>query len=350
MVPLSVALVGGYPPPYGGCSVHVQRLREALDGDDWSVTVVDLYGSRSDVKRGVVRCGDRVPGNLLRAISALRLRAPHIVHVHVSAMRAFALAGWPLLLSLPRATRTVLTVHSGSFSRDWQRLPAWRRAVIGSLVRRFDRIIAVSEEQRDVLREIGVDANRVTVAAAFVPPSAVDGPESRAVASARAAGAAVVVASGFAQRHYGFHDIIAAIERLRADGKNITFALCWYRSFDPAYVAEIERKLRAVPSLVFRDVPPERFAAVLAASSCYVRATDRDGDAVAIREAAYFSRPVVASNAVVRPHGTRVYPHGEVAALAAAIDSCLNDPASGRVTLSGDGIGAVRAVYEQVAR
>jgi glycogen synthase len=345
-----IMLVGGYPPPYGGCNVHVQRLRRAFDGGDWSVAVVDLYGSRGDVEPGVIRCGGRAPANLVRAVAALRRQRPRIAHVHVSAMRTFALAGWPLLWALPRTTRSVLTVHSGSFVGEVGDAPGWRRALIASLVRRFDHIIAVNEEQRNVLCEIGVDSGRITVVPAFVPPIAEDGPESRAVRSARAAGGAVVVVSGYAQRHYGFHDVIAAVGRLCAGGRNVTLAVCWYHSYDPAYLAVIEAQLRDVPSLVFRDLSPGRFAAVLAAGDCYVRATDRDGDAVAIREAAFFGRPVIASDAVARCEGVRLYSHGNVVALASAIATCLSDPEAGRVKGTADGVAAIRAVYELVSR
>ena len=344
-----LALVGAYPPPLGGCSVHVQRLRRSLD-DSWSVTVVDLYGRDDAAEQNVVRCGRRTPFNLLRAMTALRAARPTIAHFHVSALRAFAFAGWPLLAALPSASRSVLTIHGGAFAGDIERAAPWRRRITRALLQRFDAIIAVSEPQRRALLGLGVRPARITVVPAFVPPVAHIAEESTAVQALRGRTEMVVVCSGYAERHYGFHDVIAAIELLRERGRSVGLVLCWYNSYDADYVASLEEELRALPHLIFRDLPPDRFAEVLASGTCYVRATDRDGDAVAIREASYFDRPVVASDAAPRPPGCLVYPYGDVKALAQAIETVLSDPAAGRLPASEDGIAAIRDVYEQVSR
>lgn len=349
LIPRRIALVGGYPPPLGGCSVHVQRLRRAL-ADEWQVTVVDLYGRRPGAERDVVRCGNRAPFNVFRAIGALRSARPSIAHFHVSALRAFAFAGWPLLAALPSTSRSVLTIHGGAFAGEISRAPRWRRAITGALLRRFDAIVAVSAPQRDALVGLGVSPERIAVVPAFVPPVARDGAESASVGALKTRTDGVLVCSGYAQRHYGYHDVIAAVELLRERGRTIGLAVCWYNSYDAAYVAALETRLQTVPHVLFRDLPPDRFAAVLAAGTCYVRATDRDGDAVAIREASYFERPVIASDAAPRPAGCLVYPYGDVAALADAIETVLRDPSAGHIPPGEDGIAALRIVYKQVTR
>ena len=53
--------------------------------------------------------------------------------------------------------------------------------------------------------------------------------------------------------------------------------------------------------VIIRNLTPEKFAFLMQASDGYVRATDRDGDAVAIRESHYFKIPVLASDVVSRP-------------------------------------------------
>src|SRR4030042_3111377 len=79
MTILKVALVGVYPPPYGGVSVHIQRLLAGCPGNDISCTVFDV--SRS-VKK--------VPGvvNISRFWNWPRFlfSRQDIVHVHTSAV------------------------------------------------------------------------------------------------------------------------------------------------------------------------------------------------------------------------------------------------------------------------
>ena len=42
--PLKIALLGTYPPPYGGRSVHIQRLKEQLDKNGIETVVYSLGG------------------------------------------------------------------------------------------------------------------------------------------------------------------------------------------------------------------------------------------------------------------------------------------------------------------
>ena len=110
-----LVLIGSYPPPLGGCSVHVERLHHAL-AREYDVEVVDLYGDGdNNCESWLVRCGRTRPLNAFRALRALRRIHGSIVHFHVAGMDAFLAAGFPMLAVLPRGVRRVLTIHSGSF-------------------------------------------------------------------------------------------------------------------------------------------------------------------------------------------------------------------------------------------
>ena len=55
-----------------------------------------------------------------------------------------------------------------------------------------------------------------------------------------------------------------------------------------------------------------------------MRPTRTDGDAVSIREAMHFGRPVVASDAVPRPEGVVTFPSRDQAAFEAAVLETLS--------------------------
>src|SRR5687768_11443786 len=119
---MRVALVGDWPPPYGGVAVHVQQLQGYLQSRGIETLVLDIgKGGRS--APGVVPV--RTPGRLLRQLSGLS-RAGWTVHLHTSGNNA---KSWLLAAAVgavwPRGPR-LITLHSGL-------LPGW---VEGSEARR----------------------------------------------------------------------------------------------------------------------------------------------------------------------------------------------------------------------
>ncbi|MFY9781708.1 MAG: glycosyltransferase family 4 protein [Candidatus Baltobacteraceae bacterium] len=343
-----VVLVGSYPPPYGGCSVHVQRLQRALQ-HEFRVEVIDLYGTPQAADDGsVLRYGVR-PVGMLRALAALRRSDASIVHFHVSAMDAFLWAVYPLLSSLNSKARRIVTVHGGSFVRSFESGPAWRRAALRSILGRFDLIVTVNHEQRRFIEGLGVDARRVKVVPAFLPPVATESPRVSEVLASLQGCRPIVVSSGRGERYYGFHLILDALELDRsADRPGLI--LCVYDSYDEKYMAELAAR-RKIRCTIVRDLDPGEFAWILERSDAYVRASDRDGDAVAIREAAFFGKAVIASDCVERPVGTVLFRTGDAGALAVALQSLSQHAGPPAAHDSGRaGLEALLEAYREVLR
>jgi glycosyltransferase involved in cell wall biosynthesis len=338
-----IALVGSYPPPYGGCSVHVQRLQRALEGD-FEVEVIDVYGEpQASDGASVVRCGRR-PAGALRALGALRRSRASIVHFHVAAMDAFLWASFPLLACVSSQARPIVTVHSGSFVGSFASGPAWRRATLRAVMGRFHRIVVVNDGQRRFLEGLGVAARRIAVIPAFLPPAAVESARAGAVL-ASLEGRLRLVASGYGMPHYGFHVILDALERDPVEART-GLIVCAYNSYDERYMAELAAR-RNVACRIVRDLDPAEFAWILQRCDAYVRATDRDGDAVAIREAAYFGKAVIASDCVERPAGTLLFRTGDAGSLGSALET-LRHGGAARVRDDGAaGLAALLEVYRE---
>ena len=344
-----VLLVGSYPPPYGGCSVHVQRLRVALQTQDYQIEVIDLYGVKQPEDGvSVVRCGTTKPLNALRAMWSIRKSGASIVHFHVAGMESFLLASYPLMAAVPPKARTVLTVHSGSFVARFATGPAWRRSILLDVLRRIDYIITVNRSQRNFLESIGVPATRLRVVPAFLPP--VDRASARArEALLRVRGCErLVVSSGYGQRHYGFHVILDAVASMRASGENICAIFCAYNTFDERYMEELERCMNGgVLGTVVRDFGPDEFAWILQQCDTYVRATDRDGDAVAIREALYFGKAVIASDCVERPYGVRLFETDDARSLESVLRSGIHHRSSAVDADATGGLADLLKIYRE---
>lgn len=332
-----VALIGPYPPPIGGISVHVHRLASLLAAK-YEVIVVDPYRERIDgLDQCVIGCGPLGPGAVAKSVSIVRKKSAEIVHIHVSSMHQFAYGGHVLVSMLPRSARRILTIHSGSFVPDYEAANVLTRALIASLVRRFDLVIAVSAEIEEKLKCCGVPAERICVLPAFIPQESdqvIDG--SPYLQPLRQGNRKVIVSSGYAIREYGFEVLLGVLAECEELGAGYSVALCLYNTYDDDYLRELEALIEKVSCVrVFRDLSPAEFSAVLSSADLYVRATRRDGDAVAIREAAHYGKPVLASDCVVRPTGCRIFHTDDHGSLGEALRAELHAPPVG-VEAQGD--------------
>jgi glycogen(starch) synthase len=338
-----IVLVGSFPRPYGGNSVHVQRLQFALRSH-YHVEVVDPYGSPQAGDDGSVRrCGSG-PIGLLRTVFALWSSRAALAHFHVSGMDRFLIAAYPLLGSLRPATSKVVTIHSGSFVQNFRAGVGWRRAVLRDVLRRFDRVVVVNQSQRGFLESLGLPSERIAVVPAFLPPTAVETDRAREALGALADCERVVVTSGCGFPHYGFHVIFDALERMRTEARP-GLLVCAYDTYDEAYMKNLATRTNARSSIV-RDLTPNEFAWILQHADGYVRATDRDGDAVAIREAAHFGLPVVASDCVERPPATVLFKTGDPQSLADALESLsASDDSASAIEDGATNLAALRRIY-----
>ena len=122
-----IVIVGSYPPPHAGNSVHIEKLRDRLVADGFPVTVIDPYNRQALIHaagrtepqpaRPQVRKGFWAMGYYLYTHSR-----GGIVHVHMSAGKRFYSVAALLLALTRRAQKRVLTVHSGSFLKVYDLL------------------------------------------------------------------------------------------------------------------------------------------------------------------------------------------------------------------------------------
>jgi glycosyltransferase involved in cell wall biosynthesis len=331
LVPARVLLVGAYPPPIGGNSVHIQRLRDRLRALGVEVRVLDyLGGDRGAAPDGVERLPSGFLARLLALVRYGRAVAPGtLVHLHVSALGRFKWVA-PLLLWLFRRQARVITLHSGSFVAQASRLP---RGYLRWLFKAFEAVIPVNDGQRDFLSALGVPAERMRRIPAYLPARPAAGAMPPALA-ARAGGKAIIVTSGDLTPIYQYAPLLDAAEGLDPERHLVVLAL--YGRSEPAYAEAILRRAATMPHVVvLRDQAPETFVSLLAASAVYVRPTTTDGDSVAVREALALGRAVVASDAVPRPAGCLTFALSDPAALRSALRTALADRQLDRPGVSG---------------
>lgn len=311
---MQILLVGAYPPPIGGNSIHIQRLHRCLLESSIPAQVID-YGLPLDKSQAQIEGVHRLPasfrGKIARLVQLARAtRVGTVVHFHVSALGRFRWVA-PLLLFLFRHHPKVITIHSGSFVAETNTLVG--RRYLGWLLPHFQHIITVNAAQAHFLESLGIAADKLVV----IPPFLQELPNPALLPTSVAhlrTGRTTVITSGYTTRLYNYDVLIDCIERL--DAARYHFIFAWYGEQDEEYEAHLGARLAGRSNvLILRDLPSQTFVTVLNQCDLYVRTTLTDGDAQAVREALFLGKTVFATDCVKRPPACHLFPQHDSAAL-----------------------------------
>jgi hypothetical protein len=241
-------------------------------------------------------------------------------------MGNFVYAGYFLFMALDRRVKKVITIHSGSFIQNVDSMVFVKRYLITRLLKRFDHIIVVNEEMRDFLSSYIASENRVSVIPAFLPPTIEAVPViKRDVDSLRRKVSKVFLLSGSGLPYYGYHIMLDALGSSDELKKETGTIFAFYNDIDEDYVKKLKARLGSYNLVVYKDLSHGHFAYLLSLVDIYVRATDRDGDAIVIREAGYFGKQVIASDCVQRPDNILLFKTMDATSLRLKMEHAVKD-------------------------
>ena len=316
---LRVTLVGDFPPPQGGISVHVSQLLYFLKEAGVNAGVLDIGKGGHDTDdvtpvRGWLDYARHV-GHL--AIS------DEIVHLHISGnnSKAFGVAG-SLGASLAADARRVVTIHSGLMPA-FVKQSAQKRLLVRAALSGYHMVVAVSQAIADAVKSCGVDSARVMVHPAFIASQVRAGALPPEFGAIRARRQPLLSFAHHSAPVYGRTLMFAGLRELSHRYPNVGLAV-----FGPSTrTAEFEAAARAagVTGLLenLGELPHAQTLAVIAASDVFVRPTMADGDSISVREALTLNVPCVASDVCIRPHGTTTFKPQDVGSLCDAVGAAL---------------------------
>lgn len=306
---MRIALVGNWPPPHGGLSVHVEALARVLRERGADVRVLDI--GAGDHRGGVVR---RARGPLRYALALARVAAEgRLVHLHTNGANR---KSWLVALAAGRARRpggprAILTVHSG-LCPAWLRASEEHRRLAARATAPFARVLAVNDDIAAALAEAGVPRERLAIVSPFsramVRPAEAPAPLA-AFAAAHAPLFAAALAPGPV---YGAEVLVRAFAAVRERLPDAGLVL-----FGPDTASDAG--LQGPGVLVLGELAHGAALGAVGRADVFVRPTRADGDAVSVREALALGRAVVATRVGHRPDACLLVPPGDPAALAEAM-------------------------------
>lgn len=325
-----VILVGRYPPPFGGVSVHVYRLRELLLAKGIKCTVLAVQ-SKPQTSENVISI--RAIHKWLRVF----IRYKCAVHIHVSTLdvrNAISIAAASLLSALTR-NKLLITVH-GTAGIEVSRFDTLRKLLLRTSLVGVYHYIAVGPPVQQNLQKLHVDAEKMSIVPAFFPPvprieDSVEIPQD--IRDFMRKRTPVLTANAYAvdfhndEDLYGMDLCVDLCSNLRQAYPKLGLVFCISNVTHDDYLTGLQNKIAAsnLQDNFLFVTHSYNFYVFLMQGDLFLRPTNTDGDAISVREALYFKVPTVASDAVPRPQGVILFKSRNIDDLTAKVHDALDN-------------------------
>lgn len=297
-----IAIIGPYPPPFGGISVHIQRVVSHLPPGSYT-----LYNSHPTDHPGSVNFYGKQ--KYLRFLRFVFLRY-RLIHSHSTDPLVRILLG---ILAIFRRN-IYLHIHGESLS-DYLEKKHPGSAIMKYCIRYLNILACNSKLYDELIQYRPVSIREID---AFIPP--VFDPEIMEDYMSRyhafyGEQRFILSTTGWFDYYrgedlYGYDIILEAFHRCVENGMNVALAMSVNgirdRGLYEQLVEKINRYGMGSRVLMILEDLPEAWP-VFMASHVFIRATNTDGAAVSIREARWLETPVIASDCVVRPEGVTLF-------------------------------------------
>ena len=303
--------VGHYPPPIGGISMYIKRMKDSLDAKKIKNQVWDISNIKKSEDSIV-----KMPFRLLSVPCYYALkRNISLIHYNIAGTLTKNYIGFFNRLLFKKRPK-LLTNHG-----DCRCLFAKKKELIVKSLNSFDAIICVKKNDKEYLLKQGISTDIYEIPA-FIPPTiqkkeiAEVSPDvwnfmnaHKPIVSANAC----KIVFRHAQDLYGLNKCIDLCANLKRDYPQIGIVFCLPHIGDRKYFQKMKQRIikNSIEDNFFFQTRPTQLYPIIMASDVFVRPTTTDGDAVSVREAMYFNIPAVASNVIPRPQGTILFKHND---------------------------------------
>jgi glycosyltransferase involved in cell wall biosynthesis len=320
-----ILIIGIEPPPFGGVSVHVQRVSHQLLRNN-TVEIIDVikeYKKKSKL------------GYWFFLLQKLMTFRPQEIHYHVRFLRS-GLSELFLLVAFKIIVRSRLLVIEHSARFLYQR-SHWYKFLLNRLMYFVDQQVLIGQPMVQAYQDNGIILRNHLIESAFIEPIALYGPAIFARYPqtlhdflARDSYVILMNASKFGFWHdqdiYGFDFCV----RLMQDFVNepVSLIMAVGTIFDHVHGNYVQRQVSENSHVYMLVGHEQELWPLVQRVNMFVRPSRFDNASVSVAEALWCGVPTVASDVTVRPPGCVLFKTGDYE----------------------DFLAKVREVYEQNAR
>ncbi len=331
---MKILLIGPYPPPHGGISVHVSGIHLQLIAAGARCRVLDTSRDRPGLGFGIVMLRHAWQGWTL--------------HLHTNGHNW---KSWLLALGCGLAGQAsgggLLTLHSGMAPGYLRAAPLWRRKLAAFVCSLYTRIICVSDEIRSAILSLGLAADRTAIVPACLKTERPEASLDPSILAWIARHQPLFSTALFFRPEYGFDLLVTAVARLRLRYPSVGCLVMGSGEQQEEAERQIHETGLEENVLLLGDVNHDLCLALMSVSDVFLRTTLEDGDSTSVREALSLGVPVVASRIGTRPAGAILFQPGDVGEMLSKIDLAMATKRDGEVPAAGC-MDRLMEIYQQV--
>lgn len=311
---MKIIIVGPYPPPYGGISVHVKRVKRYLEDKKIDVLIYNEAKQYEDMSNNIYSIK-----SYKKFIFKIPFLKADVIHFHSIDLRMRILLGFYKLFR----KKIILTIHGESVYNQINNSNKIIQCLLLNSLKRIDKIICVNPKIMNDLGCYGIDKCKLAYIPAYSNPIEDTNDYSKIskeVWNFINGSSFLISANGQIRFYnnedlYGIDMLIDLVKNLKNRGKNIKLVIALLgvegqSQEEKRYYKEIQEQIiegYVQNDIYIYEVKDTEFYPILKKSNMFLRPTNTDGDAVSIREALYYKIPVIASDVVKRPEGTILF-------------------------------------------
>lgn len=318
----TIAILGNYPPPLGGVSVHIKRVMHKFIRQDNRVHHFDTLKRHS------------IGVYVLRLILFLCAKKPDIVYYHTIDLNS-RLIEFRLLILLKKLIQFKLMVVEHNCRHLYDRSNEYKKE-FNNLMRSVDHLVLIGYATEKSYQENHIIMpESIAIEAAFLPP---DTREEDAILSTYPeqlksfieSHLFIITVNAFQlslleqKDLYGIDQCIELLQKLNDKRAGLIIVLGSIGDINHYSQLKERIKLYALEDRCLWIVGQKELWPVLKRSHIFVRPTLSDAESVSVQEALYFNVPVIASDACLRPEQVLTFKTGNVEDFYAKINHMRN--------------------------
>lgn len=331
---MKVDIIGTYPPPIGGTSIHLQRLYDICIKEGMGARILDTHGRE---------CTDGDSRNIVRIVNYKKFLLKYFFDVSADIIHSHS-HSWVerMILTLKAKMfrqKIVFTFHS--FRDEYSGFSLLQKMSVFMVKKLADYFIATSSHVKDKLSDWGVSERKLCVINPFILPSSsqerkLDGDIEKKIENF----SLILCANASNNEHYDGEDLYGLdmcidLQAKMKEKYNCCFVYVLTKITDKAYLKKIKRKIDELELnesflLVTRPID---FLALISRATICIRPTNTDSWALTISEALHLGCPVVASDVHDREKGCVLFKSRCQQDLNEKVDAVLSDLQNYRVKL-----------------
>jgi glycosyltransferase involved in cell wall biosynthesis len=296
-----VLIIGPFPPPYGGVSVHILRFKNLLKNE----FIFDFIDESPNKKNDIFNIRS------LKMFSYLqKIHKSDIIYIHSGSnlLRIFH-----LLTGRVFGKKITLALHGFTSSP-----PKFIFYIKGLIYRLANKIIIVNE---DIKKRLYLPEKKCVIKEAFIPPLLQEEPSlpeniAHLISKSKQEGKVIICANAFRlekyknQDLYGLDMCIEVANRLLKKDRSFIFIYIVSsidnKADDYTKMEQLINQSKLSNNFFLRNEKLS-FVKLMQDSDIIVRPTNTDGDSLTIREGLFLNKKVLASDVVERPQGVILF-------------------------------------------